>query len=348
LEELEERAKHAGFVEGTKRLGEQLVGRIEGAGERVVGERAGRRLAERVGERAAERLEERAGERWGDWVASKWGKRVADSTGQQLAKAGERAGERLAERTGERLSESFASKLEERVVDSTVERLMERGGKETAERVATSHLGESLAAKLGKRVAEPTGERWIERAGERTGKRIVERTGERMTESMSSKAVASASERLLLERAGERQVASAVAHSVTSARAASRALMLRRLGRGVLIAVPVLGGMFALYLWRQDATRAIAEWKAEKVRRAQLQSSSNYSWLLFALASCADAVDAVCHFGIGYMIFRGALGHELSHLLESLSVTCAVVSTACAVGGESVRRRKVARSSPSG
>jgi hypothetical protein len=295
---------------------------------------------------------QRAGERWGDSLASNWGKRVAESTGERLVQTGEHAGERIAERAGQHLSESLASRLGERSGDSTLKRLMKRGGESTVERLASGQVGESFAARLWKRLTEVTGKRWAARTGERSGERMAERTGERFSESVSSKIgerlVESTSERLLVERAGEHAVASSVTHSMAGVRVAGRAILLRRLGRGILIAVPVLGGMFALYLWRQDMTRAVKEWRKEQIQRANIRKPPNGSWLLFALACCADAVDAVCHFCIAYTICTGAIGLHTSHLLEAASVACAVTSTACAVGGEvsSTRYRQVAESGP--
>jgi hypothetical protein len=368
LEELEERATHAGLMEGTKRLSEQIAARIEKrsgaeaarqsslimerAGERIVSERAaelaGERFTEIVGERASNQVAQRAGERWGDSLASNWGKRVAESTGEQMVKVGEQFGERIVERTGQHLGESLNTKLGERLGDSTLKRLVELGGEGTAERFVSRKLSEPRSATLWKRITELTGKRWVERTGERSGERIAGRTGERLGESVSSnvgeRLVELTSERILLERTGEHTVSSTIAHSMAGTRVAGREILLRRLGRGILIAVPLLGGMFALYLWRQDVTRAVAERKKVQIQRAKQRKSLNGAWLLFALASCADVVDAACHFSMAYTICTGALGLDTSPMLEAVSVVCAVTSTACAVGGEvwSARHRELA------
>jgi hypothetical protein len=391
LEELEERAKHAGFMEGAKQLSERLVGMIEKrtaqrsaeragerlgeraaqrigervteragerAGERIterVGERVGERIAERAGERAGERIAERAGEHAGEALTSKFGESVVESAGKRMMerageraveriveRAGEHTGERIVERAAEHLGESLAPKLGERLADLSGMRIFERTGERAGERFAersAERLGESIAPRLGERVSESVGNQWIKRAGERSGKEIAERASERFSESVTSKAgeriIESASESVMLERAGEHAVASSVSHSMAAARASGRALMLRRVGRGVLIALPVLGGLFALFLLRQDMSRAIAEWRSRRVKFTPSLRFGNYSWVLFASASFADGLDAVCHFAIAYEACGGMMGHgHVSHLLEAISLTCAVISTVSAVGGE--------------
>jgi len=104
-----------------------------------------------------------------------------------------------------------------------------------------------------------------------------------------------------------------------------------RVGRGVLISLPAIGGVFGLYLLRSDLRRAQEEWE----RGSQGTSS------LFAGAGAADLTDAVLHFSIAYSLLAG-LGHDVLANLEQVSIGCAIVSTVFAVVGEvlSSRRRK--------
>jgi hypothetical protein len=104
------------------------------------------------------------------------------------------------------------------------------------------------------------------------------------------------------------------------------------IGRGVLIALPALGGIFALYLMKTDRKRATLE----------RSTGSRLSFMLFGGAAVTtDAVDAVCHFVIAYGVLR-ELGH---HFLAHVGGQLGFVSMLCAVLGEVVAYRRHKKSS---
>lgn len=146
-----------------------------------------------------------------------------------------------------------------------------------------------------------------ERLGERTAERAAERIGEHTA---------------IAGRQSLKGIARPLALTVPE-----RVAM--RIGRGVLIALPALGGVFALYLLKMDKTRAVEERKL----------GSRSTFMLFGGAAVTDAVDAVCHFAIAYGVFH-EFGHHLLAQLEEVSLGCAFVSTLCAVMGEIVAYRK--------
>ena len=225
-----------------------------------------------------------------------------------IERVGERAAERVSERTAERLGERAA----ERVTEQAAERLGERAAEQMAERAA-ERVGERAAERMGERTAERVGGR----AAERVGERAVERIGERGFERIGERAT---------EVAGRQGLAKGVARPLALTVPERIAL---RIGRGILIALPALGGIFALYLLKTDTTRAIKE------RR----NGSRMTFMLFGGAAVTDAVDAVCHFAIAYGVFH-EFGHHLLAQLEEVSLGCAFISTFCAVMGEVLAFRK--------
>lgn len=235
----------------------------------------------------------------------------------------ERVTERLGERTAERLGERAAERIGERSAERIGERAAERIGERSAERI-----GERAAERIGERAAERIGERSAERIGERSAERIGERAAERIGE----RALERAAE--IGERVGEHSVIAGRRGLKEVARPLALTIPERvalRIGRGVLIALPALGGVFALYLLKMDKTRAATERK----NGARLPS------LLFGGAAVTDAVDAVFHFAIAYGVFHEFSHHVLAQL-EEASLACAFISTFCAVMGEilAYRRRK--------
>jgi hypothetical protein len=251
-------------------------------------------------EHAAELGLERVTERLGERTAERLGERAAERIGERSAeRIGERAAERLGERAAERMGERSAERIGERAAERIGERAAERIGERSAERI-----GERSAERIGERAAERIGERALERAAE-----IGERVGEHS---------------VIAGRRGLKEVARPLALTIPERVAL-------RIGRGVLIALPALGGVFALYLLKMDKTRAATERK----NGARLPS------LLFGGAAVTDAVDAVFHFAIAYGVFHEFSHHVLAQL-EEASLACAFISTFCAVMGEilAYRRRK--------
>ena len=226
----------------------------------------------------------------------------------------EAVGERLVERSGERLAERAGERLAERAGDRLVERGLERSGERWLEAGLERGL-EQAGEKIVERGLERTGERLVERGLERSGERIVERGLERVGERGLEQAG---------ERVAERSLERGLERTVVRSRVSSRA------ARGILTALPALGGIFALYLVRSDIQR----WKEVRLNRVSRRC--------FETAAVADTIDALLHFVIAYLLLSRR-GHWA--WTEKLSVRCAVVSTVAAVVGEIWCLRK-ARTSP--
>lgn len=96
-----------------------------------------------------------------------------------------------------------------------------------------------------------------------------------------------------------------------------------RLGRTVLITLPVLGGIFALYLLKSDVERLKEEWTHK------LKTSS----ALFLGAGIVDCLDSALHFFIAYALVKH-LSHRRLAVAEEWSFACAIISTIFAVLGE--------------
>ena len=319
LHELEHRTKHTGIMEAGKLVAEQCVRMAERVTGRA-GEQAGERLAERVGKGIVERASEQAGER----LVERAGKLAVERTGERLA---ERARERLVKGTGERLvertGERFTERAGARVAERAGERIAEQVGEKVGERGivnAIERTWKKITGRAGRRASELIGERGLERVGERmlerSGERALERTGERATERAVEAGLAAA-ERRALANSGKK-------------------IALRRLGRGALIFIPILGSVFALWIFRADMTRAKEEWERQK---------SDKVWALFLLAAIADGSDALVHVIIVCALITEAIGHHHLMAVETFSLACAVTSTLFAVGGELMSQRKIRRNS---
>lgn len=305
--QVEHRATEKGTLAISQRLTERFVHDAERAGRRL-SEKAGERLAaargvitRTTGVHAAavgggERAAERGLERVGQSAAERSGRRTAE---RGLERSAQRAGERVSERAADRVGERLA----ERAAERTGNRVLERGGEKAGERVlerVADHAGEMGGKALGR-----GGERTVERVGERAGERALEGIGERTTERA-------------LGRSGER--------------ALQRVSL--RIGRGLMVALPLIGAFFTLYLFKSDYDR----WKEEERFATDWRS---FPLALFAGAGVADFIDGFLHVGIAYGLLAH-FSHRRMALLEKLSVRCAVISTFSAVLGEiwSLRIRK--------
>lgn len=115
-----------------------------------------------------------------------------------------------------------------------------------------------------------------------------------------------------------------------------RRLALRRAGRVLTLAMPVVGGAFALLAFRADYSRSQEEWDR---RRSSTTRNTTFhaAFLLFAFAALADYIDTLCHFIIAHTLFLHGRAQLLA--VESTSMACAIVSTVCAVAGELYSRR---------
>lgn len=300
LHQLEHRAKEKASIAIVENVIKSTAGK------------SGKRALERVGERAAERVGERAVERAGE---------------RAIGRAAEKVGETTLERTGKKLVE----KATERAVDRALERTIEISGERAIERAAE---------KVGERAFERTGEKLAERAAERTYDAIAERVAERAMEHATERAGERVAERAgerIAERSGERIVERA-GEQVVSGKGSGRAIerifgvssknIFPRLGRGALITLPVLGGIFAIYLLKSDVQRLKEEWKLN------IRTSS----ACFFGSGLADCIDSFLHFFIAFALWNH-LSHTKLAIAEELSFGCAIFSTVCAVLGEIISLR---------
>ena len=276
--------------------------------------------------------------------------KLGEKAATQLLKSTERKGlVRLAERLFERI---------QIVWESVTGRGVERYGERVVERGAVA--GQRFLSRAERKVATGVAERAGERITERTGQRMAERAAERGASASSKysaaarrsigRHVAELGERtsetgLVLASKGRRAAATATDRaSYAAVRTTER--MARSVARIFLIALPALGGLFALWLLKADVKR-IREIREEKEdfewaaygtlpskRRPCLPST------MFAGAAVADLVDAVAHFVIAYAVLI-ELGHSKILKWEEISMACAIVSTVLAIAGEVADWRKM-------
>lgn len=97
--------------------------------------------------------------------------------------------------------------------------------------------------------------------------------------------------------------------------------LIGRLGRGFIIAIPALGGIFASVIAYYDYRRTFKELEKKRV-------AVGFSFLV---ATIFDVVDAMAHVHIALGI-GGLLEH--SHLSENLSIFSAITATTAAIVGE--------------
>jgi len=104
-------------------------------------------------------------------------------------------------------------------------------------------------------------------------------------------------------------------------------VLARKLFRGIAIAVPAIGGIFAMIVTYYDSKRALKEWNAKNDKAA-------YS---FGVAAVFDVVDAFAHLLVAFgSIHAFGLHHEHHwiHFAENTSLFSAVVATSSAILGE--------------
>jgi len=293
-----------------ERLAEKAAGRLERTFEKVV-EKAAKTSGERTAERMAVKVGERSAERASDNILREMWKSLSSviGRGERLV---ERSGDRIVERASERALERAGERSGERFAERAVERAAERSGERLAKRA-----GERAAERSGERIVEHASERALERAGERSGERLAERMGERALERIG-------------ERSGERVVASGkgLGRGIERVFGVSSEKLALRLGRGVLITLPILGGVFALWLLKSDIARLKEEWAL----RAKTSSA------FFLGAGLVDGLDSILHFFIAFALLKHLSHHRLA-VAEELSFACAIISTVCAVVGEVISLR---------
>lgn len=357
-EHASERVMERSVERAAERAGEHAVGhRVLKEGlAKVAGERVVEDMAERVGERGIiERLGERLGEealgkRVGERIVNRGGQRVAKDAGEVAVKAteklvegtGGKVSEYLAERTAERFSAEAGERFAEQTAEKATEHLVERiGAKMSGERL-TEHLastatqrlsgeaGAQIAERVGSKAAKPAAELLVARAEQSVLKREVNglsRWMKRVWESVFAReSTARAVERQVedtVERIGERSILQA-GHATGVPVSGSGRIIARRLGRGTMIAIPALGGLFVLHILRQDLVRCRREWEAGQ------GSVAKYCW---AGAVLADGMDVFAHGIIVYSLLVMQT-HHVPLVFGQISLGCAVASTICAVIGE--------------
>jgi len=332
-----------------------IFGAFKGTGERMVeraGQRTGGEMAEKMGERlgeralegAGERIMERAAKRQGQEAVAKAGEHLADraleGTGgglfrrsmnkagtEALEKAGERGAERALEGSGRGLFRRSMNKAGTEAIAGAGERVVERGAERALEQTggklfqrSMNKAGTEALEKVGERAAERGAERALNQAGKHAGQGAAARLLDRSGESIGERIVERQGEKVLertVERSGEKLV-------VRMAEGGAERMVIR-MTKGLMIALPAVGGLFALYLLKHDIERLKEEW----------QHKIKSSLLMFAGATAADFIDMCLHF----FLFAGLLAHWSHHRLvvaEKFSLGCAIVSTLCAVFGEIV------------
>jgi hypothetical protein len=210
-----------------------------------------------------------------------------------------------------------------------MERVGERavmGGKKASE-----HVTKRLAERTSDRLVSRLEDRLLEKTGahlEATGSRIAEKATERVLESGGR---------------GSEQLVSKIVDRFTYLRQMPRWMeritgvsserLIVRAGRGLLITLPALGGIFALYLLKSDIRRLEEEY----------ENQSKPSALMFFGAGAADMLDAFLHFFIAYAVFS-QMSHTALVLPEKMSMGCAIISTLLAVFGEVLSLHRIRKS----
>lgn len=103
---------------------------------------------------------------------------------------------------------------------------------------------------------------------------------------------------------------------------AARRVAWRRVGRFLSLAMPILGGVFAVLAFRAD------------LERAQDEFYDMLALLMFACAALCDYIDVLCHcLMTNALLLRGSSATFLSRV-ESISMACAILSTVSVILGE--------------
>lgn len=227
----------------------------------------------------------------------------------------------------ERFSEHTLERVTERTLQRSAERSWERVGERTLERV-----GERTWERSGERVLERVNERALERFSERMGERMWERVGERALERTGKRTLERGGERALNRFLERRFLGLSLGHLAV------------RLGRGLTIALPLFGGLFALYLFHGDILR----WQDERLKLkacvdmndSEHLGPQRYSWSATAAlalllgAGITDFLDAMLHFWMSYGLWVAHHPHCAHDWKETTIWVCAILSTIFAICGE--------------
>lgn len=346
VHQVEHRAKEKAAFGVAERVTEQL----SKVAEKGFFQRFGRRTLKTTGEKLTERTSERIGKRVlegaGDRVLERGAERAFGHAGKQMSEnvAGSmlgKASRKVFRQSVQRHSGTSAERIVERAAERGLERIGDRAGKHFGQRVAeqSGRLFDRSAGRMVDRAIESSGNQ-MSRRTIRNSEAALERMGEQSIKRSTMRAIATRTDRTLtrsFSSSGERSLERTM--KVTGKKFGARMLengadrMVIRLARSLMIILPAVGGIFALYLFKTDVDRFNEEMHHRVVP----------SLAMFAGASIADLFDTVLHF----CIFAGFLRHWSHHrmeIFETLSLSCAIISTVCAVAGEIIsfrtRRRR--------
>ena len=237
------------------------------------------------------------------------------------------------------IAEQFVRQIE-RVSERSFERISERATERTIKR-ATERTLERVAERTYERVGERAGERVLEHVGERvlerTGERALERVGERVLDQVGKKALIKRSEKKLIAKSMNK------VRRIMLGKSLSRSAI--RIGRTLTIALPLVGGLFALYLFQSDVQRVQEERHNQILvplpnstkdvpEQRPLNMIAVSALIFFISTGLLDLLDAIVHFWIAYGLFISHFGSSSHHLMERISTCCAISSTLCAIMGE--------------
>jgi hypothetical protein len=303
IHQIEHRAKEKTSFFLSEKLAERQIEHAAGRTAEHLSEKTGGRILTRAAARKQGRVLESASERAGE---------------KMMARTAEHVGERTMERTGDNLLKQAwkgVSSLIYRGTNRGAERAWERSGSKAIER-GIEHAGKSAAEHTGERFFKRSGSKAVERGLEHAGNSMAGHSGERLLERSGTRAAERG-----LEHAGESGIK--IAGKLERIFGLSLEKVALRFGRGLLITLPALGGIFALYLLKSDIERLREEW-AHRIKTSSA---------CFLGAGIVDGLDSILHFVIAY----GLLTHLSHHYLkkaEAWSLRCAVISTVAAVIGE--------------
>lgn len=165
-------------------------------------------------------------------------------------------------------------------------------------------------------------------ASDRIGERLMEQAAERSTKIAST----TSTKKIFRGIFPRARIARASKTVVMGAETGGEHIVLRvaergservsiRFAKGMTIALPVVGGVFAIYLLRQD------------MERCRQEMNGTTALAFFLGAAVADLVDVCLHFFIASGLILQLRHHALA-VAEEWSIGCAAVSTVCAVTGE--------------
>lgn len=235
---------------------------------------------------------------------------------------------------------------------------------------AQETIGVKLTASVVERVAEVAERRAAKAAASKTATAIAKRSAAR---ALAKKAAVRTA-----ERAGAKINAHARTHTANGPIKRSvlkvfpARMAVARLGRGLLIAVPIVGAAFAAWIGRSDMRRTIEELEIARADLARAERAYKISGGVngqeksstaadgptsdlvsagpilntttvkcFGVATASDSVNVVAHLIVAYGLYQGWAPDAIVSV-ETTSLIAAVVSTGGAVGGEYLSARRKA------